>query len=549
MMRVTAERRKSIEKARESAQQATPEKIRKIVRDIKGIRGRHLDTEVWRACVPQHLISKVILAYHEGYGHFGSRKISSLIGETFTWNNMDRTIRKTIASCDLCQKSKHRNQKHPGAMQPILPEGPGEIVCLDIYGPLPRGQYGMEYVLVVVDAFSKFVALYALRRATAAAVIRPLRLYYLPNVRRVLSMLSDHGSQFTSKLYKKFAEEESIQLRYSSIRNPQSNPAERIMRELGLHSSTGYTPHELQFGQRPRDEVFQLLRPNPNNNMSMTSAAQVHVYARQNMQRAASARKEAADAAGGTRQFAVGDRVLFRAHRLSSSVDKVAAKFFLLYEGPYCIAKVLGTNAYLVRDNEGQERTVDTEVWRACVPQHLISKVILAYHEGYGHFGSRKISSLIGETFTWNNMDRTIRKTIASCDLCQKSKHRNQKHPGAMQPILPEGPGEIVCLDIYGPLPRGQYGMEYVLVVVDAFSKFVALYALRRATAAAVIRPLRLYYLPNVRRVLSMLSDHGSQFTSKLYKKFAEEESIQLRYSSIRNPQSNPAERIMRELG
>jgi transposase InsO family protein len=345
---------------------------------------RALNSEVWRACLPRQLVRKVVIAYHEVYGHFGARKVTPMIAYSFTWNNMDRIVRKVIASCELCQKSKHRNRKHQGEMQPIVPDGPGELVCIDLYGPLPRGQYGMEYVLVVVDAFSKFVALYALRRATARAVIRQIQQYYLP-LRRFRSILSDHGSQFTSKLWLKFLAEEGIQIRYSSIRNPQSNPAERIMRELGrmlraychenhsswvkwlpkianwfnvtIHSSTGYTPYEVQFGQRPTDEIQQLLQPRQNSASAsqVPAAAQVRVYARQNMRRAANARKRAADTSAETVQFAVGDKVLVRAHRLSSSIDKVAAKFFLLYEGPYSVSKVLGSNAYLVRDGEGQE--------------------------------------------------------------------------------------------------------------------------------------------------------------------------------------------------
>lgn len=74
---------------------------------------------------------------------------------------------------------------------------------------------------------------------------------------------------------------------FCSIRHPQSNPTERVMRELGrlfrtlcseshtrwaknlpqieyclnitTHSSTGFSPYELHFGQKPRDQVQRLI--------------------------------------------------------------------------------------------------------------------------------------------------------------------------------------------------------------------------------------------------------------------------------------------------
>jgi transposase InsO family protein len=48
-------------------------------------------------------------------------------------------------------------------------------------------------------------------------------------------ILSDHGSQFTSPSWKKTLTELGIQIKYSPIRHPESNPTERVMRELGKY--------------------------------------------------------------------------------------------------------------------------------------------------------------------------------------------------------------------------------------------------------------------------------------------------------------------------
>jgi hypothetical protein len=49
------------------------------------------------------------------------------------------------------------------------------------------------------------------------------------------TVLSDHGSQFTSPQWRKTLTELGIEVRYSPIRHPESNLAERIMRELGKY--------------------------------------------------------------------------------------------------------------------------------------------------------------------------------------------------------------------------------------------------------------------------------------------------------------------------
>ena len=89
-------------------------------------------------------------------------------------------------------------------------------------------------------------------------------------------ILSDNGTRFSSPTWRTALEKNGIAVCFSSIRHPQSNPAERVMRELGrlfrtlcsyrytkwsryvseikglsnstVHHSTGFAPCELQFG-------------------------------------------------------------------------------------------------------------------------------------------------------------------------------------------------------------------------------------------------------------------------------------------------------------
>lgn len=55
----------------------------------------------------------------------------------------------------------------------------GELGFRDLYDPLSAGKYGMKYILVMQDAFSKLIKLYPLRRATGAEVLRGIKSFIM----------------------------------------------------------------------------------------------------------------------------------------------------------------------------------------------------------------------------------------------------------------------------------------------------------------------------------------------------------------------------------
>jgi hypothetical protein len=58
---------------------------------------------------------------------------------------------------------------------------------------------------------------------------------YFNNVVKPKVIFSDHGLQFTSPTWKTTITDLSNEVRYSPLRHPESNPTERIMRELGKY--------------------------------------------------------------------------------------------------------------------------------------------------------------------------------------------------------------------------------------------------------------------------------------------------------------------------
>lgn len=90
--------------------------------------------------------------------------------------------------------------------------------------------------------------------------------------------------------------------------------------------------------------------------------------------------------------------------------------------------------------------------YRLCVPKTQIEEIINHEHCGNGHFGSEKCYLALIKEFYWPKMQKTIRKVVGVCDLCQKTKVSVHCY-GEMKNVLANEPNEIVSIDLMGPLP------------------------------------------------------------------------------------------------
>ena len=83
-----------------------------------------------------------------------------------------------------------------------LPEGPGVVISVDYFGPLPVTQRGNTYILLITDHFSRradmfpvIAAEFTAEGATNVLVNKDIPLWGCPR-----TILSDNGPQFCSKL-------------------------------------------------------------------------------------------------------------------------------------------------------------------------------------------------------------------------------------------------------------------------------------------------------------------------------------------------------------
>ncbi|XP_038116905.1 putative uncharacterized protein DDB_G0282133 [Culex quinquefasciatus] len=180
----------------------------------------------------------------------------------------------------------------------------------------------------MIDVFSKYVTFDSVKKPTATVLWRKLE-RRIQHLGKPSAVLCDQGTQFTAKFWRKTLKDNDIKLIVTSVRHPQPNPVERSMRELSrlcraycqlnhrswaqqlnrfadwincaYHESTERTPHELQFGERPRDALQELFE------------------------------RRGAEVESGLVE-----------------ADAIVKKFINVYEGPYVIKEVVQTDVFIL---------------------------------------------------------------------------------------------------------------------------------------------------------------------------------------------------------
>ncbi|KAJ8875625.1 hypothetical protein PR048_023521 [Dryococelus australis] len=142
------------------------------------------------------------------------------------------------------------------------------------------------------------------------------------------------------------------------------------------------------------------------------------------------------------------------------------------------------------------------------IPNLYRKEVIECLHSECGHYGVTKT----------DNMHRFVAKVIRSCLLCAQTNTPHRKCRGLMGHVLATEPLEIVCVDLFGLLPTGRGGVEYIFVLMDVFTKFVKLFLIKKATAHVVTEKVLDCYVLEEGQPKKIISDNGPQFCSDKWK-------------------------------
>ncbi|XP_044860608.1 uncharacterized protein LOC123363556 [Mauremys mutica] len=314
-------------------------------------------------------------------GHLGSEKTAARVLAKFFWPGIHREVKDYCTSCPDCQHAASAGvRKAPLVPLPVVGV-PFERVAMDLVGPFPKSQVGYQYILVVMDYATRFPEAVPLRSITARTIAAEL-LKIFARVGLPREVLTDQGTNFTSKLFRQVCALLGIKKLQTSVYHPQMDGlVERFNRTLkGMlrrfptqdlrrwdqllpplllairevpQASTKFSPFELLYGQRPHG-VLDLLRETWEHTPSATQGllqyvlqlqgrlARVGELAWENLNTAQRTQEAHYNRGAQARTFVPGDRVLLL-------LPSEESKLFARWQGPYEVLRRLGPVTYEIR--------------------------------------------------------------------------------------------------------------------------------------------------------------------------------------------------------
>ena len=130
------------------------------------------------------------------------------------------------------------------------------------------------------------------------------------------------------------------------------------------------------------------------------------------------------------------------------------------------------------------------------VPTTLEASKMHKYHNELGHVGVEKLMRSILDSYWFPKMKFKVSHHIKTCLKCIAFAPGSGRQEGTLHSI-PKGsvPFATVHIDHLGPMSKSHSAQKrYIFLVVDAFTKFVKLYATKTTNATEAIRCLKLYF-------------------------------------------------------
>lgn len=230
--------------------------------------------------VPKSARHTVTNYFHDQAGHLAVDKTISQIQQHYWFPRLRKYVTRYIRCCLNCLYNKNSGGPQPGFLHCIQKEPtPMDTLHIDHLGPFVKSKQGNMYLIVSVDAFTKYVFMKAVKNTKSSPVIHFLKeIFNTFGVPR--RIICDQGTAFTSKEFKKYATEIGVKVVYNATGTPRANgQVERYNRtvlsalaastdeedtwdqnipriRLGINSSTNKatnkSPHEMIFGYQLR---------------------------------------------------------------------------------------------------------------------------------------------------------------------------------------------------------------------------------------------------------------------------------------------------------
>ena len=252
------------------------------------------DKPVTRIVLPERKWRAMFHEVHEDIhsGHFGERATCLKAISRFYWPGIWQWTKDQIKKCQYCISKKIKPNLKEVVHCPITTKGfVGEVLYIDLVGPLNPTQDQHRYILTCEDGYSRFVNAIPIKNKEAITVARALYDNYISIFGAPYQIHSDMGTEFTNRIMTELADKWNIKKTTTPAYSPHSNLVERFHRTLNqffrtimdreelqwdrylkaavlayntkIHETTGLTPYYVTFGREAKLPL-DIVIPTPN---------------------------------------------------------------------------------------------------------------------------------------------------------------------------------------------------------------------------------------------------------------------------------------------
>ena len=176
--------------------------------------------------VPKPLRISIMHWMHDSLRHPGITAMYTTISFILYWPNIKDDIIRFVNQCQTCAQVKSTKQ-YGKLQQRVAEKLPWNTIAIDIIGPIKFENEILtdenQYILTIVDTCSRWVELIPLKDITALTVCQAFDTQWLCRYPKPNIVISDQGTQFTSKEFQELLESYGIQHRSTTTYNPTGN--------------------------------------------------------------------------------------------------------------------------------------------------------------------------------------------------------------------------------------------------------------------------------------------------------------------------------------
>lgn len=346
--------------------------------------------------VPNACRWRICQLCHDESGHFSTEKTLDKMKQTYWFPKMKRFVNKYVSACMSCAFNKGTSTKKSGYLHPI-PKGntPFHTLHMDHLGPFVRSKLGNSYIFAVIDGFSKFIFIRAVKNLKSKTTIRILQdIFDVIGCPKVI--VSDRGTSFTSASFRDYIKSIGVKHVLNAVATPRANgQIERYNRSIldslassnhgsderewdthvgkvqwslnnTINKGIGTSPSEIVFGRRTTNTSEGIIQNalQENEDSDITKIDEVRSKAKRHIEKTQGHMKEYYDRnKAPTKFFNEGDLVMIPNHCLPA--DGRSKKLVKKYRGPFKISAVLDHDRYEITSIPGFTKRAYKSVYPA----------------------------------------------------------------------------------------------------------------------------------------------------------------------------------------